>query len=530
MERFKNILKTSFGFLFIILLTTCNYPNTFVAVQSVSLDHNTLSLKPGSSTQLTATVTPGNAMDQDVSWSSSNTSVATVSDGLVTSIAPGSAKITAVTTDGNKAATCNITVTEIPVTSISLDKTTLVLTIGQQQRLTTTVSPSNATDTTITWGLSSPYGHPATISNGLVTAVALGYCSIEASAGGQWTNCQVAVVRECDSSGNILIRTADDLAKIGDVYPPFGHYKMMNDIDLSSYPNWKPLCSEDSIWNYFTGSFDGNGYTIDHLIIMDTRSNDGTTLFTGLFAGITTVGVVSNLTIGSNSNIKVNAYTIQGNPNQIIVGSIAGTNDGIILNCHNNATIMGCYVGGIVGYASGNSTIMCCSNKGTINANVGGGITQANNGSIIGCFNVGDINGLNGIGDGGGIVRVNEGRIIACYNAGAINDTPYSGGITEWNSNLVEACYNIGPVSGEGASIYLYFFDVDGTIASCYYGGNSPADSQVQSGVTPFSATAWPTADMEGWGIGDGTDGKYWKSLGGWNNGNSVYPKLWWEK
>ena len=84
----------------------------FQAVESVSLNQTELRLSIGEPSTLVATVLPTNATDKSVSWSSSNTTVATVSsDGLVTGVSVGSAIITVTTTDGGKTATCRVTVT-----------------------------------------------------------------------------------------------------------------------------------------------------------------------------------------------------------------------------------------------------------------------------------------------------------------------------------------------------------------------------------------------------------------------------------
>lgn len=84
-----------------------------VHVTSVSLDKNTLSMEEGDTEQLTETVLPSNATDKSVSWSSNNTSVATVSStGLVTAVSAGSATITVTTTDGGYTASCAVTVTQ----------------------------------------------------------------------------------------------------------------------------------------------------------------------------------------------------------------------------------------------------------------------------------------------------------------------------------------------------------------------------------------------------------------------------------
>ena len=90
---------------------TVTVANPAVPVQSVSLNETELSLNVGESATLTATVLPSNATDKGVSWSSSNTGVATVdNNGKVTAVAAGSSVITVTTTDGGKTATCTVTV------------------------------------------------------------------------------------------------------------------------------------------------------------------------------------------------------------------------------------------------------------------------------------------------------------------------------------------------------------------------------------------------------------------------------------
>lgn len=91
---------------------------TTVSVSGVTLNKSSLSLKVGDTSTLTTTVKPSNATDSSVTWSSSETSVATVSStGLVTAVAAGSATITVTTTDGGYTATCAVTVTEESSTS-----------------------------------------------------------------------------------------------------------------------------------------------------------------------------------------------------------------------------------------------------------------------------------------------------------------------------------------------------------------------------------------------------------------------------
>lgn len=81
-----------------------------VAVENVALNKPTLKLETGTSETLIATVSPENATNKNVTWTSSNESVATVNDGLVTAVAPGTATITAKTKDGGFEASCEVTV------------------------------------------------------------------------------------------------------------------------------------------------------------------------------------------------------------------------------------------------------------------------------------------------------------------------------------------------------------------------------------------------------------------------------------
>lgn len=96
--------------------------NSTVSVTGVSVSPSTLTLDPSQTSDLTETVSPGNATDTSVSWSSNNISVATVnSSGLVTAVAPGDATITVTTTDGSYTDTCAVTVNDPGSTVIDED-------------------------------------------------------------------------------------------------------------------------------------------------------------------------------------------------------------------------------------------------------------------------------------------------------------------------------------------------------------------------------------------------------------------------
>ncbi|MBQ6302047.1 MAG: Ig-like domain-containing protein [Bacteroidales bacterium] len=172
-----------------------------ISVTGVSLDKYYLTLTEDETYNLTATVTPENATNKSVTWTSSNTTVATVSsNGLVTAKTPGSAEITVKTNDGGSTATCYITVKAkvIPVTGISLNTSSMTMKVGETKSLSATVTPSNATDKTVTWKSSD--SSVATVdSNGKVTAKSAGSVTISATAGSFTANCSVTVVVPVES-------------------------------------------------------------------------------------------------------------------------------------------------------------------------------------------------------------------------------------------------------------------------------------------------------------------------------------------
>ncbi len=161
-------------------------------INSISLDTSAVTLAVGDGAELNAALTPSTAQASDISWSSSNVYVATVSSsGKVLAIGEGTAVITA--SAGEQKAYCVVTVanSSVDVIAVTLDKSTLTLTAGDTAALTATVYPDDATDKTVTWTSSDT--SVATVSGGTVTAVAEGSAAITASAGAYSASCTVTV-------------------------------------------------------------------------------------------------------------------------------------------------------------------------------------------------------------------------------------------------------------------------------------------------------------------------------------------------
>ena len=169
-----------------------------VAVTGVTLDKTTISLEAGQTAQLTATVQPGNADNQAVTWSSSDNNVVSVdATGKITANTKGSATITVTTADGGKTATCTVTVTEpaapVAVTGVTLNKNNTTIYTGRTETLTATIQPADATNKAVTW--TSDNTGVATVNNGVVTGVSVGSATITAKTadGGFTATCTVTV-------------------------------------------------------------------------------------------------------------------------------------------------------------------------------------------------------------------------------------------------------------------------------------------------------------------------------------------------
>ena len=173
-----------------------------ISVSGVSINQTNITVKEGESQSLSATVSPSDAQNKAVSWSSSNSSVATVDNsGRVTGVKAGSATITVTTSDGGKTATCSVTVEAkiINVSGVTLDNAKLEIPVGGEATLAATVAPADATDKSVTWTSSDEA--VAKVSGGKVTAVAAGTATItvKTTDGGKTATCEVTVTTPVES-------------------------------------------------------------------------------------------------------------------------------------------------------------------------------------------------------------------------------------------------------------------------------------------------------------------------------------------
>lgn len=134
--------------------TTASVAPTVIAVTSVSLDKNTLSIKKGESAILTATVKPLNATNQSVKWSTSNSNV-TVSNGEVTGKAVGTSVVTVTTDDGGYTAQCTVNVAENTVDPSESHTKLESLSVDGNCYFDTEILPDQNTNTKAKWNLQS---------------------------------------------------------------------------------------------------------------------------------------------------------------------------------------------------------------------------------------------------------------------------------------------------------------------------------------------------------------------------------------
>lgn len=180
-------------------------------VQSVGLNKTELALEVGKTGTLEAKVEPSDATNKNVTWSRSNPEVATVDNGVVTAVSAGEAIITVTTEDGAKTATCKVTVNApqtVPVTGVTLDKTSLDLKTGDNTTLTATVNPESATNKDVTWISDKP--EIAAVEGGTVTAKAAGTAIIAVTTidGGKIATCKVTVTPKTVPVSGIQVQGA----------------------------------------------------------------------------------------------------------------------------------------------------------------------------------------------------------------------------------------------------------------------------------------------------------------------------------
>lgn len=453
----------------VVIFSSCSKDDDeTISVTGVSLNKTALSLTVDGTETLIATITPNNATNKNVQWGSSDKNIVTVSaDGVVTAKTQGKAVITVTTEDGNKTATCEVTVTNavIAVTQVTLNKNELELSEGAEETLTATVIPTDATDKTVTW-TSSKMEIATVDATGKVVAVKAGATTITATSGGQTATCEVTVkvpvaspyawytkdktatsfeittVVELKQFANLVNGT--DKASSGetaavDFTGKTIILKASTAFDLNN-EEWTPIGTSSSY--AFKGTFDGNNNSVTGL-----KVSSGS--YRGLF------GWVPNATL---KNLKIDGGVVSGAAGSCAGGLVGRLINSTVENCSSSATVSGQQSGGIAGVAF-----------------------QSN---IKGCFASGNITAIDGSSDivaAGGLVGYfsSGGSAQACYYmtgtvTGAKAPSGYNsctGGVIGCSDSGVEVrnCYSTGSVVA-GISVTSGNVYTGGVIGYASYG------------------------------------------------------------
>ena len=149
-----------------------------IPVDGVTLSHSSVELTVGETITVVATVSPIDAINKNVIWSTQNPNVAIVYNGIIEAIGVGETTITVTTLDGGYTATLTVVVTapEIPVAGIYTNVGAVEMNVGDRTTIVATVLPLNATNREVIW--TSSNSSVATVENGVVRAISSGTATI----------------------------------------------------------------------------------------------------------------------------------------------------------------------------------------------------------------------------------------------------------------------------------------------------------------------------------------------------------------
>lgn len=257
-----------------------------VPVSGISLDRSAVTLlSGGNQTTLTASVSPSNATNKTVIWSSSNSSVATVSQGVITSTNPGSCVITATTSDGGYSANCTVNVESpnIPVTSIVLSNSLLKLDKGESGQLYATVYPFNATNNSVEWISSDESVASVDITSGLIVAKEFGVTVITARnpLSGVIAQCVVSVYLPLSvyvSTNEIYSYNPGTNETIGAEIILYARVSMSVPSNMSIVNSISPFVTVSVNYSYLYNGIQTSGITT--LMLNNTNNNDTPWIYT----------------------------------------------------------------------------------------------------------------------------------------------------------------------------------------------------------------------------------------------------------
>ncbi len=309
------------------------YTGTSIAVTGVTASPTTSSVNVGDNQQLTATIVPTNATNKTVTWSSSNTAIATVSSsGLITGISSGTAIITVTTQDGGFTATCTASVSA--ATNLALNKTT-----GKSSQSSSTYSSSKAVDgsTSTQWRSNSetnPWIYVDLAATYNITRVKLSWSTYYGTA-----------------------------------------YKIQTSADASTWTDIATLTGQNGGTDDNTG-LSGSGRYVRIYVTARSNSSQGVRLIEFEVYGTASTVSVTGVTVNpTTSSVNVGAT-------QQLTATVApsnATNQTVTWSSSNTAIATVSTSGLVTGVASGTATITVTTSDGGFNATCAVAVNAATN-------------------------------------------------------------------------------------------------------------------------------------------------------
>ena len=290
------------------------------------------------------------------------------------------------------------------------------------------------------------------------------YAEVDGLAPSYLTSATVGYPGKGTEADPYRIYTAEDLQGASNK----GYYKLMNDIDLTTWINensptegWVSIGRNSGEATYING----DGHKVTGLWINTTQD------YTGLFSNFS-AGIIKNLTVEVASGKKVKGGDYTG----ILIGRNA---NGQLLNCTVKGDVEGTtHVGGVTGYSE-NNTISAIAYSGNVSSNttnafVGGMIGMMEGGSISNSYADSHVFASGANAYVGGFIGYNNGKVTSSYSIGevtATGDDAYTGGLVGYSKNSISNCYSTSKVSGTLYSAGLCGYSIS-SIDKCYAGGD----------------------------------------------------------
>jgi len=249
----------------------CIGDNKEVSITDLWMSRNDAMMIIGDTLSMNVVFYPKNAINKNVSWYSSDSEIVSVQDGLLTAEAIGTVSITVVSRhDGDKFATCSVTVIEPPIRieGVTLSHAKETLTIGDKLTLKATIQPTAATNSAVDWKSSNP--SVALIDDGVVTAVSVGEAVITVTTRdrGRTATCAIIVkpLKIVDPNATketkALLRNLLAIQKKGVM---FGHHD-----NLMYGREWSNVAGRSDV-HEVVGDYPAV-YSVDFAVVMDGRT------------------------------------------------------------------------------------------------------------------------------------------------------------------------------------------------------------------------------------------------------------------